>query len=150
MIIQKLKAYFDISELVCPDVYKRFGDRAWQFFDPRILENLLFIRQSIAHKIVVNTWKTGGRYTQRGLRCNLCSLVADKTKSRQLYVSAHQQGMAVDFDIEGMTAEGVRAWIKQHKESIPHACRLEDGTTWVHMDSRINPLIDAKIQIFKP
>ena len=47
---------------------------------------------------------------QREPRRNLCSLVASKTKSGALYVSAYSQGMAVDFDVKGMKAVEVRKW----------------------------------------
>lgn len=144
-----IKNYFDITELVCQDVFRRFGERAWQFLDPRLLDNLLYIRQGMAARITVNTWNSGGTYSQRGLRCNLCYLLANKTKTNTLYLSAHQQGMAADFDVDGKTAEETRKWIIAHKNLLPHPVRLEEGTSWVHLDVRIDPAKSERVQTFK-
>lgn len=143
-----IRAYFKAQDFFCPDVYRRFGDKAWGFLDPRMLDNLAYIRTGLAKPITANTWAQGGAYSQRGLRCNCCSLVANKTKAGALYVSAHMQGMAVDFDVKGMKAEEVRAWIKQHAATLPHPCRLENGTSWVHMDVRVDTSNPEKLQTF--
>lgn len=131
-----IKQYFDLPELVCKDVHDKFGDKAWEFFDPRLIEDLFYIRHSLAKPIFVNSWQIGGTLSQRGFRCNLCSLVKAKTLQNALYVSAHAQGMAVDFDVKGMTAGDVRTWIKAHSELLPYPCRLEEGVNWVHLDVR--------------
>ena len=145
----RIKLYFKPQDLVCQDVWRAHGERSWRFFDPRLIDDIVFIRLGLGKPITVNTWDFGGLYSQRGLRCNLCQLVASKTKSGALYVSAHSQGMAVDFDIKGMSAEEVRKWIGQHAASLPHPCRLETGTSWVHMDVRVDPSKAERVQYFK-
>ncbi|MEE0969944.1 MAG: hypothetical protein U0M06_11295, partial [Clostridia bacterium] len=65
-----IKDYFDIKELVCPHVYNKFREYAWRFFDPRLLDTLLVIREKINKPIYVNNWDMGGDFSQRGLRCN--------------------------------------------------------------------------------
>ena len=132
----KIKKYFGIKELVCPHVYEIWGESAWQFLDDRMLESLAFIREGLGKPIVVNNWAKGGQYSQRGLRCNTCILVIEKTDLRKVYLSAHIFGQAVDFNVVGMTAEEVRQWIIDHADELPHALRLEDGVSWVHMDVR--------------
>lgn len=134
--MKTIKDYFSIKELVCPDVYKRFGERAWNFFDPRLLDTLLWIRKYMSLPIYVNNWDMGGQLTQRGLRCNLCQLVASKTKNGQLYMSAHQMGQAVDFDVKGWNAEAVRQLLNSVQAELPHKIRLESDVTWVHLDVR--------------
>ena len=99
-----IKNYFNIKELVCKHVYNKFGEMAWTFFDPRLLETICVIREKLGKPITVNTWHSGGGLTQRGLRCNVCQLVAEKTRLEKVYVSAHLQGTALDFDVKGMTA----------------------------------------------
>ena len=42
-----IKDYFDIQELVCRHVYEKYGNNAWQFFDNRLLETLLVIREKL-------------------------------------------------------------------------------------------------------
>lgn len=142
-----IKDFFNIRELVCPDTYNKHKDNSWQFIDNRLLSVLLWLRQGIGKPITINTWHKGGSFSQRGLRCNLCSLVADKTKKGILYLSAHQQGMAVDLDVAGMTADQVRKWIDVHQSSLPCPIRLESGVTWVHIDVRNTG--KGKIEYFK-
>lgn len=123
---------FDLQELVCPDVYQKYGVFAWNFFDPRLLLTLDRIRTKINKRIFVNTWVDGGNLTQRGLRCLLCPIV--KGKYNTMYESAHLLGMGVDFDVEGLLAEEVRLWIAANKNIWPYPIRLERDVDWVHLD----------------
>lgn len=124
--------YFDIKELVCPDVYSKYSQRAWMFIDPKLIETLNIIREKILPTpITINTWSSGGTFTQRGLRCNRCQLVSTKTTP---YLSAHIQGKAVDFDAKGLTAEEARNKIAAAQNLLPHPIRIERGVNWVHID----------------
>ena len=59
-IIRSLKKYFQITELVCPDVYKRFNERAWQFFTIDALYGLLLLRETIlCRPMYLNNYKKG-------------------------------------------------------------------------------------------
>lgn len=131
-----IKDYFDIQELVCKHVYEKHKQKAWQFFDQRLLDVMLVIREKLGKPIYVNSWQIGGKTTQRGFRCNLCQLVQDKTKLNQVYVSAHMQGQALDFEVKGMTAEQTRQWIISNQILLPHPVRLERNVSWVHLDVR--------------
>lgn len=133
-IISELKKFFCIQELVCRHTYQKFGQNSWQFLDTELLYTLLVIRKSIGKPITVNNWHTGGKLTQRGLRCNICQLVKDKTKANSIYLSAHCNGAGVDFDILGMTAEQVRIEIKKLEVLLPYPIRIEEGVSWVHLD----------------
>ena len=125
-----MKQYFDIKEITCDHVYDRFGEDAWRFFDPRLLKVMEWIRLKLNRRIIINSRSRG--LTQRGLRCNMCSLVAEKTRP---YLSAHVLGMAFDFDVEGMLAEEVRKWIEANKRDLPYPVRLESNVSWVHLDT---------------
>ena len=139
--IEQLKKYFNIRELVCKHVYDKFGENAWQFFDYRLLAVLLDIREMLGKPIVVNNWHKGGEYSQRGLRCNICPIVKEKTSLEKVYVSAHMQGMAVDFHIPGMTSEEVRQAIVAKKVALSYPIRIERDTDgWVHIDVRTDNL----------
>ena len=131
-----IKNYFQIQELVCPHMYDKFREYAWNFFDPRLLDTLLVIREAINKPIYVNNWDMGGEFSQRGFRCNRCNLVKEKTALEKLYVTEHGQGMGVDFDVKGMTAEEVRKWIVSNKILLPHPIRLESDVNWVHLGVR--------------
>lgn len=148
-VLNKLKNYFTIEELVDKETFDRFGDKAWQFFDPRLLESLLIIREGLGKSITVNNWLWGGRFTQRGLRTNLSSLVRIKTDQNRLYLSAHRQGMALDFDVDGINPTEVRQWIVEHSDLFRSKIRLERNfrgkpINWVHLDvfdHQFNPKI---------
>ena len=122
-----------------------FRSQAWQFLDPRLIITIDWIRKQLDKPIEINNYHWGGKDTQSGLRCNICNLVKSKTDKGQVYMSAHNEGQAVDFSVEGMTAEAVRNWLVT--QDLPYPIRLEAGVDWVHLDVR-----DAgqAIYIFNP
>lgn len=131
-LINSLKPYFNIRELVCPHVYNRFKESAWQFLSTELLSTLLILRTVIIDKsMIINNWSLKKSYSQRGLRCNQCSLVKDKNS---VYLSSHCLGKGVDFNVQGMTAEEVRKLIKKNVDKFEYPIRLEEGTSWVHVD----------------
>lgn len=138
-IINKLKKYFIIQELVGQYTYKKHGDRAWKFFSTDALHMLLILRVEINKPITINTWHNGGIFSQRGLRTNLQNIFRQITKSFKLYLSGHVLGEAFDLDVEGMSANQVRGWIKNHQHLFPFKIRLENKKngkyiSWVHID----------------
>lgn len=131
-IIKELQRYFDIEELVCPDVLKKYGERAWQFFDTALLHTLLVVRRDIL-KVPLYA-NDGVIYTQRGLRCNLCELNMSKTDSHNLYMSAHSLGKAVDLISPKMTAQQMRDKIAEKADLLPYNVRIERDVSWLHID----------------
>lgn len=142
-IIEQLKEFFDVSELVCPHTYREWGQRSWLFLDTNYLLTLLVIRRDI---LKVGMYVNTEGLTQRGLRCNLCQLVKDKTKSGTNYLSAHIYGKGCDFTTKELTADQCRARIIANKDLLPFPIRLEKDVTWVHFD--IFPFSEEKIFIF--
>lgn len=146
---QQVKRFFGIKELVCKHVYDRWGEDAWQFIDDRLLEVLYIIRLYLDKPIIVNNWAKGGSYSQRGLRCNVCALVREKSNLEKVYISAHLQGKGVDFHVPGLTSEQVRDFIVGIKRQLPYPIRIElDTEGWVHVDIR-NSSTTEKIVFFK-
>lgn len=148
-VIRKLKRYFDIEELVDKEVYGRYGERAWRFFDYRLLVVLLWLREEINSPITINNWKFGGSFDERGLRTNRSSIVRKKNR---LYLSAHLRGSAIDFDVEGMTSIEVRSWLKVREDQVPFHIRLErklngKEISWVHLDVDFEPK-NSKVYLF--
>lgn len=148
-LLNRLKDYFGIEELVDKTVYNKYGEKAWRFFDPRLIHNLWWIRTNIAKSITVNNWSWGGSFDERGLRTNISPLV--KSKNR-LYLTAHLRGAAVDFDVKGMSANDVRGWIKDNELNLPYPCRLErrlngNFISWVHLDVDYEPT-NPKVYMF--
>lgn len=123
-----------VKEIVCPHVYKKWGDKAIRFIRPELRETLNVVRNKILKCPMTINNKT---YTQRGLRCNCCQLVADKTKAGKVYLSAHNLGGGIDFSCAKYTVAEVHALIKKNAHLLPYKIRLEsplDAPTWTHMD----------------
>ena len=146
-IISDLEQYFHKFELVDVPTFNKYGARSWQFFDTNILHVLLIIRQGIGKPIIVNDWKDGGIYEERGLRTNIGQICKNKTQLGKLYLSGHVLGKAFDFKVKGMDSSDVRKWIFDNKDLMPCKVRLENNVSWVHIDTKYlrgNP----KIYIF--
>ncbi len=174
-MIQK-PLYFDLEELVCPHVFYRYGDVAWQFLNEKQLVLMDWVRSTLNRPVFVNNWDLykdsdyikfikekasaklpilekdlpvapKGLLDERGFRCNLCSLYTSKTSKGIIYVSPHGTGEGDDYDVQGMLAEEVRLFLIKNQSKLPYSIRLEKGVSWVHMDCR-----DAgqKVFLFNP
>lgn len=145
-IINEVRKYFNIKELVCDHTYKKWGEKAWQFLDTDFLHALLIIRRDILQVPMTCNFSTS---TQRGLRCNCCQLVYSKSILGQNYLSAHIFGKAGDFTPKGMTAAQARSVIYSHADLLPCNIRMEDGVSWLHFDVLPQYGIDKKVYLFK-
>lgn len=149
-IIDDLKKFFSIKELVCKHTYDRWGESSWQFLDTDFLHTLLVIRRDILKRsMLCNNWVSGGSLSQRGFRCNICPLVSSATKKDRLYLTSHANGCAGDFTVEGLVAEKARLLIKEHSDLLPYPIRLEEGVSWLHFDT-YDYLNGNKINSFYP
>jgi hypothetical protein len=140
-LIQEVKKYFKLEELVSEAVHNKYGETAWFIFQTELLACLLLVRVGIGKPITINTWANGGRFDERGYRENLSDIVQTKTNNGQVYLSGHVLGMAVDFTVKGMTATKVREWIVDNQEMFPCKIRLERSVngkeiSWVHLDTK--------------
>lgn len=142
-LIRQLRNYFQVSELVCPHTHSRWGERSWQFLDTAYLENLLVIRRDILQVPMICNH---GTQLQRGLRCNMCELVAEKDS---VYLSSHILGKAADFTVKGMTAQEARERIHKNAHLLPHPLRMEGGVSWLHIDVLPQYGIETKVYEFK-
>ncbi len=122
--------YFKLKELVSEDVLAKYGDKAWEFLDDRLIITLDQIREALGKPMVVNT----SSMKQRGYRANKDPMVANKSG---YYCSQHTMGRAVDFHVIGMSIEEVYNYIKENYKQFPYLRRLEhieSAPTWVHID----------------
>jgi len=130
-IIIALKRSFKIQELVCPHVFAKYGEISWMFLSTLYLHTLLVLRTKILKvPLVCNTTTL----TQRGLRCNLCDIVKEKTDDDILYLSAHHLGIGGDLSSPEMTAEEMRRKIEENSDLLPYPVRIEKGVNWLHID----------------
>lgn len=137
-IITELKKYFDIRELVCPHCYKVWGEESWLYLSTPYLHTLLVLRTNILKvPMIMNDYLFGGKHTQRGLRCNLCQIVKNKSYANVLYVSPHCHGKGGDAVFgkkSGMTAEKARQLIIENQDILPYNIRIEKDVSWLHWD----------------
>jgi hypothetical protein len=127
--------HFRAHELVCPHVYRKYGEQSLMFADERLLRWLAWFRDTLDRPVIVNNYGYGGEYSQRGYRCNLCPLVRDKTFANTMYLSAHTRFQAIDFNVPDMFDEEIRQWIDRHRGVMPVGIRIEKDTSgWVHVD----------------
>lgn len=147
-LINKLKCNFNIKELVCQHCYNVHKENAWQFLSTELLSTLYTLRYVIFNKpITINTWHKNGSFDERGLRCNLCELVKDKTT---VYLSAHNLGKAIDFNVQGYTTEEVYNEIRNNIDKFEYPIRIESNTTtWTHIDVYQPYQSEVKIIEFK-
>lgn len=141
-ILEGVKKYFDIEELVCNHVLARWSndpERCWDFLDTGFLANLLAIRRDIIQRpMYCNNHKKGVH--QRGLRCNMCEMVKEKD---QPYLSAHVLGKGGDFSVEGVDGKVKMDMVRQKIRTLPVALavplRMEAGVSWLHIDVMPTP-----------
>lgn len=142
-IIRELHRFFQIRELVCEHTHSKWGERAWQFLDTNYLACLLIIRRDILQLPMI--CNEGGA-NQRGLRCNRCELVAEKSS---VYLSSHILGKAGDFTVQGITAQEARSRIRSMAHLLPCPIRMEGGVSWLHFDVLPQYGITAKVYEFQ-
>lgn len=136
-LISILKNNFDIRELVCEAVYKKWGERSWMFLQTDLLCVISELRNSLLKvPMIVNTWASGGKFDERGLRCNLCEIPKMNAEFGILYLSPHTMGAAIDFHTKEYSAQEIREMIRDHWSRNPQLpnIRLEEIVSWVHID----------------
>jgi hypothetical protein len=124
--------WFDLDELVPPEIFEALGVRAWELLDPRALETLDAIRDTFG-ATTVNDWRDGGQFKESGLRS------FESTTGARL--SQHRFGRADDVKCKNATPAEVHAYILANPAKFPHITTLEalEATpTWVHFDTRLN------------
>ena len=129
--------YFKIQELVSKKVYEKYGETSWIFIDENLIKILDLLREHFGKPLTVNNWLWGGELQQRGLRTNLDEMVRDKTLQNKLYISQHCLGKAVDFNVKGLSVEGVYEEILKNREKFYLISRIENirnTPSWIHID----------------
>ena len=128
-LIAEVQQFFTLKELVCRHTYERYPTTAWRFLDYDALYTLLVLRRDVLQvPLICNS----GEHTQRGLRCNMCPIVREKTRP---YLSGHIMGKAFDLVSPAMTAARMRSLIALHYDLIPVPIRIEAGVDWLHFDT---------------
>lgn len=123
--------HFKPYEFVPKDMYNKYGNKVMRWVNPKIVNILDYLREKYGKRIIVNNWKWNGKLQYRCLRPFDCT-VGSK-------MSDHKFGNAVDFNIDGLSADDV--WDKIMNECVDDLKVLgltcvEDKAmtpTWTHI-----------------
>jgi len=148
----KVSKHFTAAEFLPPAQHKIVMARKTEaerlakfyvFMDKRTVEYAEKVRVYFGVPVTINNWNSGGSYTLRGWRPRNTSVGAKN--------SQHKVGMAIDYDVKGMTAEEVRQMIRDDQKLFYSfgLRRVEDTTSWVHNDLKDMNVRD-KIYFFNP
>ena len=128
--------YFNIKELVSKQVYQKYGEACWMFFDEALLRDIDTIREFHGAAITINNWATGGSFSQCGLRCNKDPIVVGKTG---IYCSAHCFAKAFDLHSKDIRKLYKDVEILYNQGKLKTIKRVESITStkyaWCHVDS---------------
>ncbi len=145
--------YFELYELLPPELYtydmmtsEDARERAFAtYFDVKLLETIDIIRgEIIKAPLICNTWFQDGNRVASGYRTSKCPVGVAK--------SQHKEGKAVDLVCNKYTAEQMRQMIKENEHLLPYPIRIEDGVSWLHIDTKertSGPRSNEKIYFFK-
>ena len=145
--------YFELYELMPPELYtydmmisEEARQRAFaNYFDTKLLETIDIIRGEIVKApLICNTWFQDGNRVASGYRSSQCPVGVAK--------SQHKEGKAVDLVCNKYTAEQMRQMIKENEHLLPYPIRIEDGVSWLHIDTKertSGPRSNEKIYFFK-
>ena len=142
--------YFKIQELVCPHVYKKYGDKAWEFFSEELLKDLDTVREVLGVPIIINNWHIEGQYKESGNRCQFCSIVAKKIANKELNMSMHNLYQAFDLKPKGLEIKKAVEMILDNVHRFKVIKRIENPdytSTWLHIDTKGH---HKGIRIFNP
>jgi len=123
--------YFELYELVDRATYQKWGEDAWNLFNPDILEAIDGVREFFNVPCYINNWWGGhGNNQFRGYRPPNCPVGA--------VLSEHKKGNAADMTIDGVDAEEARRIILENKDDslLCKIMRMENKVSWVHIDCK--------------
>lgn len=143
--------YFEIYEIVCPHIYKEYGETAWQFVPTWMAETLDLLREHFNAPITINNYHWNGDLTQRGIRCIECRLVKERLAEGRPYASTHYTFQAIDFNVKGWNSNDVYKEILKYQKKFKHIKRMENKEytpTWTHIDNK--DVGKKEIYIFNP
>lgn len=127
--------YFKVKELVSSRIYKRYGNKAIKFLDPKTLKVLENVREILGVPLICNNWAMGGSRNYSGYREPECT-IGSRT-------SLHRVGMAFDLISTKLTAKEMREILQNNQDKLLYPIRVEKWEnnreiTWLHIDTSPN------------
>lgn len=129
----KVSDNFDLEEFVSKAIFEKYQGKSIWFLDYRIINFAEYILHKFRNEIIINNWKTGGEFQNRGYR------TPDISGKDNL--SQHKFGRAIDFTFVDIDPEEVRQHIRDnfaHLRLIYGIAAIETHIDWVHVDCRNN------------
>ena len=121
--------HFKIHELVPRKMYEKYGEKAWRYVDPGLIEAIDILKEEFSEgTITINNYAFGGSREWSGLRTPDCDVYS--------YGSMHSFGKAFDMVFSKYSSNAVRDYIIKNKDKFPAIKGIELGVSWVHIDSR--------------
>ena len=127
----KISDHFYLQEFVPESIYKRFGNRALWFIDPRLVSIAEWIRDYVDTPILINNWHMGGSRQFSGFRPPECKVGAA--------LSQHRYGRAMDIVIPKVPAPQVQEVIQSNfvfLKTLGLTTMEAHTRTWTHLDVR--------------
>lgn len=129
--------YFDLVELVPPEVYNEFGENSRWFLDSRMISLANFLREFLNQPTTVNNWDSGGTMTLRGFRPP-GTIVGSK-------YSQHKFGRGFDSNSNNMTPQQIYRIILENEQlfldnGLTALEHIDLTPTWLHCDVRYTGL----------
>ena len=122
--------HFILQELVGPEFFAKWGERAWEWLRPELLETIDQLRRKFG-SITINNWHNGGVFKESGLRDFSANIGAE--------FSMHKFGVAMDCKFKDILPPLVQEHVLQHANQFPLLTCMEDAMitkTWLHVDVR--------------
>lgn len=136
------------KQVVPPSMYNRWGEKALDKMDQRILEFIEEFRYDCGVPLTANDWSWNGRYTQRGVRDVLQYGTYEKMEASR---SDHLQGKAIDLVSKKMTPHQMRLKFIEKKDYYFEKYGInfiEVGINWFH--AGINLDLGQGVQYWSP
>jgi len=121
--------YFKIHELVPKKMFEKYGEAAWRYVDPRLIESIDKLKEHFnLGTMTINNYFWGGNREWSGIR----------TPESHYYSfgSQHSYANAIDAVFSHYSEEEVRNYIIDNKDLFPHIKGIELGVSWLHIDVR--------------
>lgn len=138
--------YFILEELVSRKIFETMDHNAiWSHFDQDLLKAIDWVKETFSKDspVTINNWKWGGDRQYSGLRVD-----GDDYYSP---TSMHSVGKAADMIFKNTTAHEIRKSVTEMESMgivIPYITRIENGVSWLHIDTK--PTGKTDVYFFNP
>ncbi len=121
--------YFKIHELVPKKMFEEYGESAWKYVDPRLIESIDKLKEHFnLGTMTINNYFWGGNREWSGIRT--------PDSPYYSYGSQHSYGNAFDIVFSNYTTEEARNYIIDNPDKFPYIKGMELGVDWLHIDVR--------------